>query len=74
MKKSALFLIAVCTVFLSFGQDVKARLDTILDTYAGLHKFNGSALIVKNGLVLLDKGYGYRNAADSWPDCTRNHL
>ena len=64
MKKSALFLIAVCTVFLSFGQDVKARLDTILDTYAGLHKFNGSALIVKNGLVLLDKGYGYRNAAN----------
>jgi CubicO group peptidase (beta-lactamase class C family) len=27
-------------------------------------KFNGSALVAKNGVILLNKGYGYRNAAD----------
>ena len=29
-----------------------------------MYKFNGSALVAKNGVLLLNKGYGYRNAAD----------
>jgi CubicO group peptidase (beta-lactamase class C family) len=29
-----------------------------------LYKFNGSALVAKNGVILLNKGYGYRNATD----------
>jgi CubicO group peptidase (beta-lactamase class C family) len=40
------------------------KLDALIDAYAKLYKFNGSALVAKNGVILLNKGYGYRNAAD----------
>lgn len=29
-----------------------------------LYKFNGSVFVEKNGTILLNKGYGYRNAGD----------
>jgi len=39
-----------------------------LSTYVRLQKFNGAALVAMNGTVLLDKGYGYRNAAGKIPN------
>ena len=51
------FVISACS-----GQD--AKLEELLDTYAGQDKFNGAALIVHQGKILLDKGYGLRNAGD----------
>ncbi len=59
--KKIFFLVAVlCIVHFSFAQDDK--LDALIDAYAKLYKFNGSALVAKNGIILLNKGYGYRNA------------
>ena len=63
MKKLAVLIAALCVVIVSFSQDMSAKLDTILSTYAHLHKFNGSVLVAKKGILLLNKGYGYRNAA-----------
>ena len=40
------------------------KIDTLINAYAKLYEFNGSALVAKNGTILLNKGYGYRNAAD----------
>ncbi len=39
-----------------------ARIDTLLNAYSKLGRFNGSALVAKGGEVLLNKGYGYRDA------------
>lgn len=47
-----------------FGQQAGSKIDTLINAYAKLYKFNGSALVAKNGTILVNKGYGYRNAAD----------
>jgi CubicO group peptidase (beta-lactamase class C family) len=56
-------LILLGCALISRSQDLTARLDTLLQAYTSLYKFNGTALVAKNGTVLLDKGYGYRNGA-----------
>ena len=64
MRKSALLITALSIVLISCSQNIPGQLDTILTAYARLYKFNGSALIAKNGMIILNKGYGYRNAAN----------
>ena len=49
------FLMVAC-------QSNDSRLDTLMSTYARLNKFNGTVLVAQNGRVLIEKGYGYRNA------------
>src|SRR6478752_23829 len=68
MKKFLLPLLLFVFVINSSAQDVTAKLDSLLTTYTKLYKFNGAALVAKNGVILLDKGYGYRNAADKIPN------
>ena len=53
---------ALCLAFAGFAQDETSKLDTLITAYSKLNKFNGSALVAKNGMILLNKGYGYRNA------------
>lgn len=62
MKKIFTLLPALCLVFAGFTQDISSKIDTLISTYSKLNKFNGSALVAKNGIILLNKGYGYRNA------------
>src|SRR6187549_1291973 len=61
MKKIFLFLSLLWIGYFSFAQQGD-KLDTLISAYAKLHKFNGSVLVAKNGVILLNKGYGYRNA------------
>src|SRR5690242_12353870 len=68
MKRIIVFMIAVLLVFPSFGQKEAASIDTLLNTYYRLGKFNGTALIAKDGEVLLNKGYGYRDAEKKLPN------
>src|SRR6187551_1611091 len=63
MKKILIIFAALCMVYLSFAQET-GKLDALINAYAKMYKFNGSALVAKNGVILLNKGYGYRNAAD----------
>ncbi len=62
MKKIFVLIAVLFVVHFSFAQGDK--LDALIDAYAKLYKFNGSALVAKNGIILLNKGYGYRNATD----------
>jgi CubicO group peptidase (beta-lactamase class C family) len=62
MKKISLLVFVLFIVLFSSAQSDK--LDALIDAYAKLYKFNGTALVAKNGAILLNKGYGYRNAAD----------
>jgi len=62
MKKIVVLVAVLFIGHFSFAQADK--LDALIDAYAKLYKFNGSALVAKNGTILLNKGYGYRNAAD----------
>ncbi|MFC0774719.1 serine hydrolase [Terrimonas alba] len=60
--KHLLFVFSCFVISACSGQN--ARLEELLHAYAGQDKFNGSAFIVHKGKILLDKGYGLRNAGD----------
>ena len=64
MKKIYFLAIVLFVVHIGFAQDAGAKLDTLISAYAKLYKFNGAALVAKGGNILLNKGYGYRNAND----------
>ncbi len=65
MKK---ILLIICAAVLSkflFAQDSTAKkLDELVTAYANINRFNGSALVAMHGNILLQKGYGIKNADD----------
>ncbi len=63
MKKTVLMLLALGLVSGSFAQNLAAELDSVLQAYQKVQHFNGTVLVAKNGQVLLEKGYGYKNFA-----------
>lgn len=64
MKKHLLLLVSISAFLIqACGQQFKAELDTFMSTSAQQKKFNGSVLVVRGGQVLMEKGYGYRDAA-----------
>ncbi len=64
MKKIFLLIAVLLLAISNFAQDAGTRIDTLISAYSKLYKFNGSVLVAKDGAILLNKGYGYRNAAD----------
>jgi CubicO group peptidase (beta-lactamase class C family) len=68
MKKIIVFVALLCIVQYSNSQEEAAKINTIVSTYQGLHKFNGAVLVARGGQVLLNKGYGYRDAASKVPN------
>ena len=64
MKRIWMLATTLCMMCTCLAQDATSKIDTLINAYAKLNRFNGSALVAKNGTILLSKGYGYRNAAD----------
>jgi CubicO group peptidase (beta-lactamase class C family) len=44
------------------------KLDQLVRAYADVKGFNGSVLVASHGTILLDKGYGWRDAARKLPN------
>jgi len=61
MKKTVIMLLALGLVRTSFAQNTTAELDSAMKAYEKVQHFNGTVLVAKNGQVLLEKGYGYKN-------------
>ncbi|MDF4203807.1 serine hydrolase [Maribacter sp. SA7] len=55
-----LFLL-LFTGTMAFSQTQAEQIDELLEEYLSFDKFNGSALIAKDGKVILKKGYGMAN-------------
>ncbi|HTQ27712.1 MAG TPA: serine hydrolase domain-containing protein, partial [Puia sp.] len=49
------------------GQTVTETIDELLKAYSAQGEFNGCALVAKNGTVMLNKGYGFRNLLAKTP-------
>ena len=62
MKKIFILALLTCIVFFGQAQQTSSKIDTLISGYSKLNRFNGAALVAKNGTILLNKGYGYRNA------------
>ncbi|GEO07669.1 serine hydrolase [Segetibacter aerophilus] len=63
MKRAS--LIVIVTVFFfnqAFAQSVQEKLDAYMQALTKYAGFNGSVLVAKGGDILLEKGYGFRNA------------
>ena len=61
MKKTVMILLALGLVRASFAQNTASELDSAMKAYQKVMHFNGTVLVAKNGQVLLEKGYGYKN-------------
>lgn len=64
MRKISILAIALCIVYAGAAQNTGNKIDSLINIYTKLYRFNGSALVAKNGTVILNKGYGFRNAGD----------
>lgn len=63
--KRLLTLLLLGAFSCAYGQDTYGRLDTLLNAYTATYRFNGTALVAKNGKIILNKGYGFRHIEDS---------
>ena len=65
MRKIFILAIALCIVYAGAAQNTTGnKIDSLINIYTKLYRFNGSALVARNGTVILNKGYGFRNAGD----------
>jgi CubicO group peptidase (beta-lactamase class C family) len=66
MKKLFAVMLIACLAQNTHAQDSTVRkLDEMITAYAANNRFNGSALVAKQGKILLQKGYGLKNAGNN---------
>ena len=70
LHKSVVLLLLLITGIISKAQVINEdsltkKLDMYLVSAVRADKFNGTALIAQNGKIVLEKGYGFKNIADS---------
>ena len=68
MKRIMLLIPVLCIMLCTVAQDANNKIDALVSAYASMQQFNGSVLVAKDGKVLINKGYGFRNAADKIPN------
>ncbi|MDB5279139.1 MAG: serine hydrolase [Ferruginibacter sp.] len=65
MKKIVVFALAVALTQVVFAQDSTVRkLDELMTAFTSVGRFNGAVLVAQHGKILLQKGYGIKNAED----------
>lgn len=67
MKKPFLVIATLFLLQSCFSQDTE-KLEELMSSYAKQNKFNGVVLVAHKGKILLDKGYGLRNAGEKTPN------
>ncbi len=63
MQKIACCILILLSSLQSIGQTTAQEIDELLKAYSNQNSFNGSALVAQKGNILLEKGYGYKNAS-----------
>jgi CubicO group peptidase (beta-lactamase class C family) len=63
MKKLLIAAASLLLTLACLAQNISSQLDSLVIAYANVGKFNGSVLVAKGGSILLNKGYGLRDAA-----------
>ena len=56
-----------CIIFsqISVAQNYNAKIDSLLNAYSVLNKFNGTALVFQKGKILYKKSYGYSDKSNN---------
>ncbi|PJJ58620.1 serine hydrolase domain-containing protein [Hymenobacter chitinivorans] len=58
------FLFLLLSSLSAKAQISHPKIDSLINAYVAINKFNGSALVVKDGKKIYEKSFGYRNAAN----------
>jgi len=67
MKKHLPLLLFFVGTLITQAQTATPKLDELLTAYNRQYKFNGTALVAYQGKILLNKGYGFRDAQNTIP-------
>lgn len=63
MKRAYLIILALILAKTLLAQNsITEKLDELMTAYTDVNMFNGSALVEKDGKILLNKGYGYSDS------------
>jgi CubicO group peptidase (beta-lactamase class C family) len=62
MKQIFLPALLIATIFKVSAQTPVQEIDELLKAYTNQNSFNGVVLVAQKGNVLIEKGYGYKNA------------
>jgi CubicO group peptidase (beta-lactamase class C family) len=62
MKKTLLFLSAILILIKIHAQTPAQEINELLKQYTKQNSFNGVVLVAQKGKILLEQGYGYKNA------------
>lgn len=65
MKNFKILIFLYLLSFSTFCQTSEKKIDELLNIYQKANEFNGNALVSYKGNVLLNKGYGFKNVANS---------
>lgn len=68
MKINLVLLFLLGITITAFAQTKTEKLDQLLTAYTTQYQFNGTALVSQNGVVLLNKGYGFKNVGSKNPN------
>jgi CubicO group peptidase (beta-lactamase class C family) len=64
MKKISFLLILACLFSSAYAQTYEKQIDSLIQKAIHLNRFNGSVLVCKNGKIVYEKAFGYREAAN----------
>jgi CubicO group peptidase (beta-lactamase class C family) len=65
------YILNILLLTIAFGQSKFKKVNSYLDSLETVNEFSGRVLIIENGKVKLDKGYGYADLANKYPN-TKN--
>jgi CubicO group peptidase (beta-lactamase class C family) len=64
MKKLPFLLCVLIFTSHCTSQTTSEKLDTLISAYFHQNSFSGSVLVAQKGMILINKGYGYKNKKD----------
>jgi len=68
LKAFGSFILGICTLVLTAQDSTSEKLDNLMKAYSKVDKFNGTILVAKQGKILLEKGYGFRDVKTHSPN------
>lgn len=69
MKKNIIILTILLSISVcAFPQLQTAKLEEAITTYVNQNKFTGTVLVARQGKIILQKGYGFKDAATNKPN------
>ncbi len=68
MKKSFLLFTIIHLTCCAQAQEINRKIESLIDSYSEIYRFNGVALVSKNGKILFEKGFGYRDIKNEIPN------